>query len=265
VLHSIRWTWLLAAAVLSLGNLFLHKPVSDVCDWLRARWGFGLYDRTALVVIPLVSLLVAFPVLVRRERHLLARPSLSLSLLALLVITLAAQRWLLVVNIELIHFPQFALLAVLLLAGGLSGPGAYLATAVAGILDETYQHFVVYAGVPGTYFDINDIVLNATGGAWGVVLFAGVLRRGRPGPTRRGAAEPPKGAQWLTASRAAMVALLALPPALWLDPPTFSPLLRFTDSGRALFRVLSTAEGLVVCVFLWALVTWQASDDVVGR
>ena len=241
-MNSTRRAWIIAAA-LTLANPLLHKAVSDVCDWFRARWGFTIYDRTALVAIPVLSVLAVVPLLAR-QRHLLVRPLPIAGILVLTALTVAAQYWLMVVNIELIHLPQYALLAAVLLAAGLSGPSAYLASTAAGILDETYQHLVVYAGVADTYFDVNDIVLNAIGAAWGVVLFADVFRR------RSAAAEP---GRWLTRPRLAALLLLALAAALWLDPPHFTPLLTTIPSGRLKYRIMSSAEGLVVCTFLWVM------------
>jgi hypothetical protein len=262
-LTSLRPAWLFAAASLILANPLLHKTISDVCDWARARWGFSLYDWTALVAIPLVSILAASPFLVRGGHRLLSRRLAPLSLLILGALTVAAHRWLFVANIELIHFPQFALLSALLLAAGLGGVAAFLTATVAGILDETYQYFVVYAAFPGIYYDINDIVLNTIGAAWGVVLCADALRR-RDGDGRPQGGSPPVGvepASWVTSVRGAMLALLALPVVLLLDPPSFSPLLRPTDSGRALFRELSAGEGLVVCSMIWGLVALLMRDD----
>jgi hypothetical protein len=158
------WRPWLGIAVLVVGNPLLHKPISDVCDVLRVRWGFASYDRVALTVIPLVTVVAGIPLLLRSLPYL-RRASTLWSFATLAVITVASQQWLFVANIELIHFSQFALLAGLLLAAALSGPSAYIAATVSGLLDETYQHFVIYPGVPGTYFDINDIVLNAIGSA----------------------------------------------------------------------------------------------------
>ena len=262
-MDSGRRAWIIAAA-LTLANPLLHKTVSDVCDWARGRWGFTLYDRTALIAIPVFSVLAVAPLLAR-HRRLLVRPLPIGILVVLTALTIAAQRWLLVANIELIHFPQFALLAVVLLAAGWSGPAAYLASTAAGVLDETYQHLVVYAGVQDTYFDVNDIVLNAIGAAWGVVLFADVFHRtsasldssplAGDSPSPAPATEGPS--RWLSWPRVAALMLIALLVALWLDPPHFTPLLRTIPSGRLMYRVMSTAEGLVVCTCIWGLVAFR--------
>jgi len=252
--HSASTTrryWLLVAA-LTLANPLLHKTISDLCDWARARWGFSLYDRTALIAIPVVSALAISPMLARRA-HLLLRPLTLASVLLLSAMTLAAQRWLLVTNIELIHFPQFALPAAVLLAAGLSGESAYLVATAAGIVDETYQHLVIYAGRQDTYLDFNDMILNAIGAAWAVVLLADILRPNDSRPRPNGV-DDARLIRWLQWPRGLGAVLLALPLALWMDPPQFSPLLRPSIGGGTLYRVLSATEGLIAGTLLWGMV-----------
>src|SRR5262245_42567444 len=103
-------TWAVAAALL-VGNLFLHKPISDICDNLYATIGRVSYEWLTLLGLGALSVAGALVVLRRsavvlRQRHVLA------CVVALAAITLVAQRELLVSNVELIHLPQFGLLAV---------------------------------------------------------------------------------------------------------------------------------------------------------
>ena len=262
---SRRRAWRLAAA-LTLAYPLLHKSASDLCDWTNGQWGFTVYNRTALIAIPLVSIVAVSFVVGPRPGRLL-RPFTLASVLALVAISLAAQRWLLVVNIELIHLPQFALVAAVLLAGGMSGPAAYLGATAVGIVDETYQHLVIYAGRPETYFDVNDIVLNAIGACWGVVLLGGVFCPSDVGGSSIVATNAGL-RRSVTMTRAAVVVVLTVSVALWLDPPHGRPLLQGTPSGHTMYRVLSTAEGSVICAALWFLIelVWRRelrkTDDV---
>jgi hypothetical protein len=148
-----------------------------------------------------------------------------------------------------VHLPQFALLAALLSRAGLSGPAAFVMATVAGIFDETYQHLVIYANTPGTYFDINDIVLNATGAAWGVLLLvpAPATNETERSVARVSASLKSHPMLWSLGG----VAALAL--AWWWDPPVFTPLFR-TSPAHPFYRVLSTSEGLVISGILGALV-----------
>ena len=232
---------LLAAAAVSVANLFLHKPLSDMCDALFVRVGRGRYELLSLVGIGVISAVAAVPGALRL-RPALAKTWLPLSLFGLALLTMASQRWLLVSNIELVHFPQFALIAVLFLAAGVAPKVAWLCGSVAGLLDETYQHLVLYAGVPNTYFDVNDIVLNAIGAAWGVCLF-GANRMAGEGPI----VGRSRGYRPIVLSAGAMIAL-----AIAFDPPA-TKLMTRAATGRH-YRVLSTGEGLGAIAAVAALV-----------
>jgi hypothetical protein len=225
------------AGCLVIANLFLHLPISDVCDWARARWGFPLYDRAALIGIPLLTLAVLVP-LVRRHAARWRQPIIWCVALSLLVMSVAVQRWMLVANIELIHFPQFGLIAALLLAAGLTAEPAWLLATAAGILDETYQQLVIYAGRKDTYLDFNDMILNAIGAAWIVVAFAP-----QTSVTKR----------WWRWPRSAYWLLPLIVVALLIAPPQFAPFLR-TSAGFTLYRVIGPTEALAWATLIWGMV-----------
>jgi hypothetical protein len=130
------------------------------------------------------------------------------------------------------------------------------------VIDEAYQHLVVYAGRTDTYFDINDVVLNAIGAAWAIVLLVDVLARQGTYvvsglsrtheasersvlSTRNGRRQP------FVAGAALSIAALAV--SVRLDPPQFFPMFKSTTTGHQFFRVLSTPEGVVIVALLWAL------------
>jgi len=232
-MKRLRPTQALAiAAAVTIGNLFLHKPISDLCDAAFAALGRSWYERISVAAIGGISLLAALPGARRRLRDLVRGRPLA-ALLGTAALTLAAQRWLLVSNVELIHFPQFAFVAALLSAAGFDPLAAWLGATTAGVLDETYQHLVIYKGVAGTYFDFNDIFLNAVGATWGVLLCAGAPS-GRPRPPA-------------AAGRSAIVIGLigaALIAAYAYQPPRFSPPLVRAATGK-LYRVISPFEGLL--------------------
>ena len=246
--RSPRWA-LAVAASLVVANLFLHKSISDVCDALFARIGRGPYERLMLLGIAALSAGGGL-VLLRGHASALRRWRPAAALLVLAAATVWAQHWLLVSNVELIHFPQFGLLAALLLVAGLPPQAAWVGATLAGVIDETYQHLVIYAHVAGTYFDYNDVVLNAIGAAWAVVL------AGHAGP----ALEAAWLRRWLRAALAALCVALAL--ALWLAPPRVAAIDVFPFWRPALSRaatgldyhVMSASEGIGALVLLWGLV-----------
>jgi hypothetical protein len=236
--RSASWV---AAVGLLLADLFLHKPITDICDAWVVRFGWATYNRWTFWILVSVSIAVALALLVRRWRGWL-RPSAVAALLLLILATCVAYRFLIVANIELIHFPQYALMAGVLLAGG-NPPGlAWAATVAAGVVDETYQHLVIYAGRPNTYLDFNDMVLNAIGASWLVLLVAA----GTGSHTRT-----PQSARRAARRLVVVVAVAALA-LLWLDPPRFTPYLRRAATGRY-YRVLSATEGVLAAALLWAV------------
>lgn len=238
----------LAALALFFGNFFLHKPISDVCDAIRARIGFGAYDRGALIGFFVLAAMAVAPVAARR-RAVLTEPTTFAVLVALAAMTVASQHWLLVTNIELVHFPQFALIAWLLWAGGLSPQTAWAGGTIAGVFDEFYQHLVIYADRADVYLDYNDMVLNSIGAAWVIVL----LGAGATRSAAEGGADVRRFRWWPVLLVAAGVALGA-----WIDPPTFDPLLRPAPAARS-YRVLSLGEGVLAIGILWGLVAVSTS------
>lgn len=93
-------------------------------------------------------------------------------LLLLLILMYVSDQYLIVNNIERIHYPQYAILALLL---GLSLRGELLiffTASFAGFLDE----FLQYVMNPNrtNYLDFNDIALNVLGAGLGVVVLVGI-------------------------------------------------------------------------------------------
>lgn len=80
---------------------------------------------------------------------------------------------LLVVHSEIIHFPQYAILALLLFPIIKNLPETLFLTIVLGLIDECYQYFVL-APQKTAYLDFNDMWLNALGGGLGILL-AGII------------------------------------------------------------------------------------------
>ena len=248
------WPWAVAAALI-IGNLFLHKPISDVCDALFARIGRGAYERWTLLAIAALSVGGAL-LLLRRRGAALRRPRVVACVLALAAVTVAAQRWLLVSNVELIHYPQFGLLAAMLLWAGLGPQAAWIGATLGGVLDESYQHLVIYAHLP-TYYDYNDIVLNAIGAAWAAIL----VGAGGTGARRIRAPD------WTRAGLAAAIA--ALGGSIWLAPPRLEWSATFPYWQPALVRaatgfdyhVMPASEGLAALLLIWALVRVATRAD----
>ncbi len=242
-----RWVSWIAAALLVVGNLLLHKPISDLCDQLFARLGREAYERLTLLGIGALSV-AGFAWLLRARIGALTAPRPLLTIAALALMTIAAQRWLLVSNVELIHLPQFGLLAAILIGVGAPPSLAWLCATGAGGLDEAYQRLVIYPQVPNVYFDWNDIVLNGIGAAWVAVVLAPLV------DTQPGA----RSFRWFMSC----LVPVALMSALWLAPPRLDtvdffpfrvPRFEPALTGRE-YHVMSPSEGIAALLGLWWLV-----------
>ncbi len=95
-------------------------------------------------------------------------------LLVLVALMYPTDYYLIVNNIERIHYPQYAILALLLGLSLRNEMLIFLVTTFAGFVDE----FLQYAMDPmkTNYLDFNDIVLNVLGAAAGVVLLMGLRK-----------------------------------------------------------------------------------------
>ncbi|MGH9386943.1 MAG: VanZ family protein [Vicinamibacterales bacterium] len=227
---------LAGAAVLFAAYLFLHLPVEDFFDMLARRFGFETYDRFALIGFMAggVAVLVAAWTWPSGRRVLV-----GIAMTALVALTAVAQRLIVVASIENIHYPQYALLLWALARGLPSVESAWLVATGLGALDEAYQYVALPRGTPD-YFDWNDVLLNAIGATFGVVI---MLMLGRV----RGERSP------FYARAVLVTAVAVVVVAFIVDPPVLSPFYTHTPGGRP-FHKLSAAEAAIVSAALWAAV-----------
>ena len=228
--------WLIAAAVAFVADLFLHLPVTDGFDFIAKRFGFFTYDRITKYVFLAIALLCLAAAWRWAHRRIAVAVTMLMALAGI------AQALLLVAGIENIHYPQYALLAYLLARGLPNTEAAWLGATGLGLLDEAYQFLVLPRGTP-EYLDWNDILLNAIGAAFGLVIVA-ALHRGRGEVLKR--------------NIAVALAVVALVLALLLGAPQ-APFFRETPGGRS-FHLLSAFEAIVVLSLLWWGVRALLSD-----
>ncbi len=231
--RRISWAWLAAAIALFTADLAAHLPVTDVCDQLAKRFGFEAYDRATQLVFVALGVALVAAVWVLPAAH---RRAVRLGLGGVLLAAGLARAVLLVSAIENIHYPQYALLSLLLIRAGLGIEDAWLGAVGLGFVDEAYQHAVLPRGTPA-YLDANDIVLNAIGAVLGVVLALAWVARTRPRSATPG------------------LAFFVLAPiavaAVGLGPLVSDPFYSTTPGGRH-FHLLSPFEATVVLGLLWA-------------
>lgn len=100
-----------------------------------------------------------------------ARQHLRFAMVTALVLTIASFFLLTVNNAEVVHYPQYAILAVLLFPWFLSVGETVAWCSLVGLLDEAYQYFVLHPtwGVP---WDFNDVTLDICGAGLGALFIA---------------------------------------------------------------------------------------------
>jgi hypothetical protein len=227
------------AAALATAYVVLHEWVSDLSRLLEDRLGFAALDRGALIAISAACALGLLGLGLRRVRWPGRGPLAALIVLA--AATWLAHRYLIVNNIEIIHFPQYAILTAALIGGGLSPRGAWLAAVAIGVVDEAAQVALGLALRPElTYLDTNDMLLDAIGATWAVVLLEGF---GRPRASAPGSSAGLRTIVLATVGVGGVLALVA-PPG-WV--------VRHGAFERA-YVVLSASLGFAAAVGLYAVV-----------
>lgn len=76
-----------------------------------------------------------------------------------------------VINIEVVHIPQYALFAILFFPLSGNFRVCLIATIIAGSFDELYQYLVL-APEKSNYFDFNDVIIDMVGGMIGITILA---------------------------------------------------------------------------------------------
>lgn len=225
------------AAAYFLAATLSHEPVSAVYLWLAGLLGPGtanaLQDGLALAALPAGAWLALGP----GRRSGSVAPREALAWLALAAGLAAADLLLIVAPVERVHYPQYALLA-LLLRRVLADEALVLGLAtLAGMADELRQ----YALHPGntSYLDFNDFTLNLLGALAGLLLARAFALRALAGPV---AAARVRAATLLLVALLASGIFLAWTQGriLALAPPGLAP----APAGEAL-SVFPEVEGRV--------------------
>jgi hypothetical protein len=171
------WTAVLVTAY-TLAIILTHDLFEAAAFWARdrlagtnsipeVRWNLIV----SWVCIPLLVILCAWVIgqIRKSDRRLL----LSVYWLCTVLLAVAAYKRLFVMNIEAIHFIQYAVLAVLLFSLTHRFGETVFWVALVGAADEAFQYLVLH-GDRVVYYDCNDLLLNAIGAGFGVLVVAGL-------------------------------------------------------------------------------------------
>jgi hypothetical protein len=144
-----------------------HDEITDLAVKLRRGVGLDKYNEYfayGFIAILIITLII-FIYYSLKERQKLLKLSLMVIVLAL---TLVAFRFLMIYNIEAIHFVEYMLLAMILLPVIRSYGETVFWVTILGILDELFQYRFLTPNFE--YFDFNDNILNLIGAGAGAVM-----------------------------------------------------------------------------------------------
>lgn len=150
--------------VLTLAHDLMQQPAY----WAQGTLSHRTWNTLVTVVGGSMGLVLCIWIATGIRRHQ-RRTLAAFYFLVTVALAVAAFRTLLVMNIEIVHFPQYAILAVLLFSITRRYSDTIALATIGGVLDEAYQYFVLYAD-RWIHFDFNDAILNAIGAGLGLVL-----------------------------------------------------------------------------------------------
>ncbi len=126
------------------------------------------YDFTILC-LGLLILFVFVGILFFQIRKL-RNPKIPLAFLSLcLILMIVSLNSLIIVNIEIIHFIQYALMAILIFPLLNNFFSTLLVVTLLGSIDEAYQYYFL-SPERTNYYDFNDVILNLLGAAIGLIF-----------------------------------------------------------------------------------------------
>ncbi|UCG32326.1 MAG: hypothetical protein JSU68_11735 [Phycisphaerales bacterium] len=263
---------LVLMAVYFAAVTFGHDAVCQVSFWVQDVLSRELYNNllTALLVMALAPVAVLLWRGIQAGQQGLLKGAYCVVTAVLIGV---CYKTTFVMNIEIIHVPQYALLALPILALTKRAGETVLWVMLVGAADEAIQYWLLY-GTQHTHYDFNDTVLNVLGAGLGVVSAAIILKAGRAdGPSCYSAFEWFRSSAFAVGAAALLAAsLLAaagwlrvypaaegisapillsrqpLPSAYWLD----------TDWGKT-YHIIHPYGGMLAMLLL---VAWHAYLDV---
>lgn len=154
-------------------NVLCHDLVQKVAVTIEKKLSLGVFNAVITTVgLPTLAVFSWF-VFVRirnrpHQRVIAAYWCFNIGLAAFSYNTLMAK------NIEVLHFPQYALLTVPVFALTMRFGETVAWVTLLGALDEAYQYLVLHRSWVGVY-DFGDVILNLIGAGIGVVFIASLI------------------------------------------------------------------------------------------
>ncbi len=151
-------------------------------EYGKNNWGPNgrqIAEQGLFLAIGLGALVLAGVVLVKLLLSAAGRralPEVVVRWATALLFCLAANRFLICIQSENVHFAQFAIFAFLLGLATRNPRWAFMITVFLGFLDELHQWWVIYWGEINQHLDWPDMCLDACGAALGALPFTTLAR-----------------------------------------------------------------------------------------
>lgn len=166
--------------------LLVVLPHEWMGKWIYATFFEGDIDQYNIRFLSLMllgSVVAVVPLLLYLKRQQQDRLHTIGYLLFTIILMVLAYFTIFVLATELVHFPQYAILAILLFPLSWRFTDTLFWATLLGALDEAYQYFYL-APLRTDYYDFNDVVLNFLGAAFGLVFLRTISSR-LPSPPAR--------------------------------------------------------------------------------
>jgi VanZ family protein len=145
-----------------------HEVVGEIVVAIFRNSSRVFYQATILVLGISFMLIYVFFTL-RKAIESKYKKLIYWQLFITLLLAIASFELLIIHNIEIIHFLQYAIMAILIFPLTKTLIGSIYWASLLGIIDEGYQYFIL-APEKNQYFDFNDIILNTIGAAFGAIF-----------------------------------------------------------------------------------------------
>ncbi len=230
-----------------------HEQVGLFINGIFKPLGRSNYNLVILVLCAIL-LIAIFASLWKRIRSSKRKNLLLFGFGFTILLMILVNSFLFVINIESIHYVQYAVFAILFFPLINNYIGTLYLSTLAGAIDEAYQYFYL-APERTDYYDFNDVITNLLGAAMGLLILKSL---GIDGDNSKKAIRK-KFVTPLLFSWALISAILITPLLSVYDKADPFQLVRKVPEGfwitlppNETFHVVAPWEGMVYLVFLFA-------------
>lgn len=178
------------------------------------------YNRNVLI-LSFIGLSIYIGLFINGIKNRDDKKKLTFYLITNIFLAIATIKYLFVINIEVIHFPQYAVFAILIFPFCYNYNQTLLLGVIAGAIDEAHQYFVLTPR-DTNYYDFNDVVTNLIGVVFGLLLIRSL-----------GIVNKKKFTFWRSPAFISLISLSILLTTLW-----FSGLLSIYPDESAKFQLI---------------------------